>query len=879
MTVSVVPWVDYETYEYFWGTTYNYVTLTGGQQTVLSYSRRQGITTNPMEDVLALPQSTGRCSGSGALGPGTNEAYTVLATYKSTTVLTEGEVLTWRTYMEDLDGGLGGGPTFTGPTSAEIQTTTPFVGLYIPDNGRVVYMPYLPPDDRSCRSACGGCSFYYPEVTVNYWPVASVNTACVAGNDEGSNGGSNGTMPMTSAPSMPSEQAKVRYRALVGRGAQSITTNETENPSEVVSNGITYKSPSVYVEFPTLFAWDRCGKLGPEPTNMVRSYHPAQMSTIVYDSTFASQVFPFDFASAVCPPKSVADNQFWMALAKDRSHYNPIIQAPQDLTDINPWWSSCVPGPYQGHDPPSALTPYNNLAPNPTPPSSDSSVPALPAEVTTAMPEETGGFNPSAMPAVSIPSNPGPTTSPKQADPTTENSPAPSQEQQDPQESTPDLPEQNDTSPSRKNTPDPSPQATQGSSPQNTPAHSQENTPNSAEQNDPQPSAPEDTPTSPQNNTPEPTEVNDPTIPQQNTPSVNGLRQQNDPGQTPSPTPIHIDPTLEQPSLSILGTTIHVKPSSNLIIDSQTLTPGGSIQVSGTPVIFSKPEASDAPYNNDSADPKPKAPAPTLPAATVGSQVVAPNADSSFIVGDSTFAPGAVATVDGNTITLPTAQVSLPSAAVKPPPALTVGGSTFAPDASQNFVVSGQTIHAGNIATINGETITAPSAPPAAASLAPPHPVTIVGSNYTPDASSNFIISGSTYTPGATATIDGSTLTLPTPAPAPSVEEPGLLTVGGQAYTTGSASDYMISGQTLMPGGEITVGTETVSLGANPTVAVVGTSTVDVGDLVMSGLGGQASATVTTTDGTHVAVGGAGRVGLGRWWLGLGSALAVAWIV
>ena len=64
------------------------------------------------------------------------------------------------------------------------------------------------------------------------------------------------------------------------------------------------------------------------------------------------------------------------------------------------------------------------------------------------------------------------------------------------------------------------------------------------------------------------------------------------------------------------------------------------------------------------------------------------------------------------------------------------------------------------------------------------------------------------------------------------------MTVGGQIYTANSLTDFVIAGQTLTPGGSITVNGTPISLLPDVTDAVVGTSTVGVGGYIMSGFNG-----------------------------------------
>ncbi len=135
-----------------------------------------------------------------------------------------------------------------------------------------------------------------------------------------------------------------------------------------------------------------------------------------------------------------------------------------------------------------------------------------------------------------------------------------------------------------------------------------------------------------------------------------------------------------------------------------------------------------------------------------------------------------------------------------------------------------------------------------AASPAPTGEVIVFGgSAYTENGNTQFIIAGQTLTPGGEITVQGTPISLasggtvaviggstqqlsPTNAvgglnPAdPGVSE--ILTVGGSTYIGNAGSGFVIDGQTLTPGGQITVaGGTPVSLAPGGSVAIVAGST------------------------------------------------------
>ncbi|KAL8825308.1 MAG: hypothetical protein Q9191_004491 [Dirinaria sp. TL-2023a] len=115
--------------------------------------------------------------------------------------------------------------------------------------------------------------------------------------------------------------------------------------------------------------------------------------------------------------------------------------------------------------------------------------------------------------------------------------------------------------------------------------------------------------------------------------------------------------------------------------------------------------------------------------------------------------------------------------------------------------------------------------------------MTIAGSTYTANSASAFVISGQTLTPGGQLTIAGTTISL---GPSASVvvvdgstEAVGhataaaspVITVAGSTYTANSASAFVIGGKTLTPGGHITVSGLPISLAPGASQVVVGSVT------------------------------------------------------
>lgn len=113
------------------------------------------------------------------------------------------------------------------------------------------------------------------------------------------------------------------------------------------------------------------------------------------------------------------------------------------------------------------------------------------------------------------------------------------------------------------------------------------------------------------------------------------------------------------------------------------------------------------------------------------------------------------------------------------------------------------------------------------------------------------------YTPGGTvAVIAGSTESL-SPTNSPAVANPAdpgaaeVLTIGGSTYTGNSESGFVVDGQTLAPGRQITVSGTTVSLDAGGSFAVVGGSTENLGATITGA--GNAEPTIVFGGSTYSA--------------------------
>jgi uncharacterized protein YodC (DUF2158 family) len=279
------------------------------------------------------------------------------------------------------------------------------------------------------------------------------------------------------------------------------------------------------------------------------------------------------------------------------------------------------------------------------------------------------------------------------------------------------------------------------------------------------------------------------------------------------------------PTITFNGITATPGSSSEYVIGKQTLEAGGpAIVISGTQVSLASGAsaivvgssttmllASDSPGDLE----LPNDPAPVLTlTADSGSA-------SRYVVGDQTLKPGRPAiTISGTPVSLDPQATALlvgsstmPIAIVpyredqaqqqgaqlagKPPATLTLAGTTATLNSDSEYVIADQTLKPGGSAIIvSGTPI----------SLAPQATAVVVGSSTIPIAvAPNREDEDGAQSPG----------TLP-----PS------LTLAGTTATLNSASEYIIAGQTLKPGGPaITVSGTHISLASQATAVIIGSST------------------------------------------------------
>jgi hypothetical protein len=364
-----------------------------------------------------------------------------------------------------------------------------------------------------------------------------------------------------------------------------------------------------------------------------------------------------------------------------------------------------------------------------------------------------------------------------------------------------------------------------------------------------------------------------------------------------------------------------VGPSSVVIVGSQTLLPGGpTITIGGQPVFL--PSSATAIVVGGKTSGLPQVITPTAqprppPILTLGSLTLTGNAATQFLIAPGqTLTAGGTVVFDGTSVSLdPSASFIVVAGStqilnnaapvVTLRPEIVIGGSTITANprdsgAGPTFVISGTTLAPGQIRTVDGTVVSlAPSGsfvvvggstqilPTAGPGVTAAPEITFGGSTITanpgnPGAAPTFVISGTTLAPGQVETIDGtvvslapsgsfiviggSTQTLSTAVPV--VTAPPEIIIGGSTITANTGNSdgrptFIVSGQTLVPGGIITVEGTTISLGpsgsfvvvngatstlANPAAAQITAPPLTIGNVVFTALPGQGT---TYVIGTH----------------------------
>jgi hypothetical protein len=327
-----------------------------------------------------------------------------------------------------------------------------------------------------------------------------------------------------------------------------------------------------------------------------------------------------------------------------------------------------------------------------------------------------------------------------------------------------------------------------------------------------------------------------------------------------------------------------VGPSSVVVVGTQTLHPGGSVVIvngspvslvpSGNALVVGSAAANGAIVGTQTTSlPRVIFPVGSSqaqagaapPVLTIGSSTLTANAATQFFIAPGqTLTPGGTATVGGQLVSLDSSagfvvvggstqklSTSTPSLASSRPEIVLDGNTITAlpntgvapnQDAAlgPTFIISGQTLVAGHAINVAGTMISLPlsgsfavidGATSTFANAAVP--LTVAGAAITslPNTGPSFTIEGQLLTPGAAITVSGTTISLAhggtalvaNGATTPLAPLATLLTIGTHTYSAlpSSGPALVIDGQTLNPGGEITVSGTPISLSPGATAIVV----------------------------------------------------------
>ena len=359
-----------------------------------------------------------------------------------------------------------------------------------------------------------------------------------------------------------------------------------------------------------------------------------------------------------------------------------------------------------------------------------------------------------------------------------------------------------------------------------------------------------------------PANVGSPSLPKPTTvPSNSGTDPSQDPGQGGSDPSQTSDPAADLKNLDPLAPSNQQSedPNQGSSVQQADPSPSSSSQTSDPNNFVSNDsgDVTNSDPNNSSSDtakdPGQKAsdqdgtPAPNSGSQESGSngQPTIPQAPTTINLGGGTQTTQGLGAIINGALGASSAPSPAPTPAFTPHVVTALGQTLSITDPSA-VAIAGSTLSVGGPAhTSDGKYYslassgnlvvgTLPSSPGPSSPLV----LSVAGSTYTANAASQFVVAGQTLTPGGQIAVSGtkvslapaanaavigtSTQVLSTPAPAPS---PAVLTFAGSTYTANTASQFVIAGQTLAPGGQIAVSSTTLSLAPSANVAVIGTST------------------------------------------------------
>jgi hypothetical protein len=310
-------------------------------------------------------------------------------------------------------------------------------------------------------------------------------------------------------------------------------------------------------------------------------------------------------------------------------------------------------------------------------------------------------------------------------------------------------------------------------------------------------------------------------------------------------------------TLSTAGRQVIVNPTPAFVVDSQTLAAGGpAVTVDGTRLSLA-PSATAIVVGSQTSQIAASADPTRGALLTIGSKTFTADISTHFSIASGlTLAPGGSATIDGTTVHLgPSGFLAslavvngvtqtLSPPLVTPAPAFYLGGNAYGTNGGAAFVVDGQVLTPGGAITVSGTPVSFVKEGtavvvggftqrlPLAHTTAPPV-LNFGGQVYTAQAGSAFVVDGKTLTRGGVITVSGTQVSYLSEGTAVVVNGKTqaltqasstlapVLTIGGQAYTARTGSNFVINGATLIPGGQITVDGTTISLVYGDNTAIV----------------------------------------------------------
>ena len=551
--------------------------------------------------------------------------------------------------------------------------------------------------------------------------------------------------------------------------------SELRPPFEAVSFSLysCSLSPSVYVVYYSVSATADCSNIGNTYASVTISYEQNELRT---RPATGGPIKAFNFADLYsnCTTQtqcflSMAESAYNDCLTKSeqmQDHCYPRLEYPYKVRALNPQWANCESvsedRDWAVFDPPRALVSANAMAPKPT---------------------RDPIISLSAAPASSIlPAWPSATNSPGDASPPRPSDPAVA----DPSDPPPDQNQHGDA-PASKNPPD-SPAQESGSG---SPLVSKPQAPSNGKDTSPQ----------------DPSNYQGTDPPTQDDPGSGSKGSNEQGGNNQGPNDLSYDP---QPPVDP-SPSVDSGPTPTIQWAGSTIQPGKSSQYT----------------------------IPNIGVLTAGGPAVTTNGV------EYSLAPSATAILsNGHKADLAPVAASQPAQA----PVLTFAGSTYTANQASKFVIAGQTLNPGHSISPSGTPIfLSPDGTVAVIgsnsnkqTLVQPVPspytpqLTLTGSVYTADPFGNFLIAGKTLTPGGvitafntpislapggTVAVVGSETQLINP---PVVTTAPVLTFNGATFTADSRGRFIIAGQTLTPGGAITVSGTPISVIPGDSVAVVG---------------------------------------------------------